>query len=107
MGAAIMRQQGMSMQRIVLMWGLIFAVTGVLAMFGSMAFGLSESQSSAVARNHVGSCIEGYAGGLMFAMIAIAMLPEALHGAGQVSGLCFVFGFVSISMVSAIGVRIG
>merc|ERR1712107_9759 len=87
--------------------GLIFVLTGAIAMFGSIAISASESTTSALTREFLGASIEGFAGGLMFAMVAAAMLPEALHGAGELSGLFYVVGFVSISMISDVGLRIG
>jgi len=104
--AAIMREQGLSRRRIFCMWALIFVITGVMAAVGvmSMPSNVTPGSRTALLRDQVGASIEGHAGGLMMAMIATAMLPEALHGAGQISGLFFVLGFVSIALISATGV---
>mmetsp|Transcript_93400 Transcript_93400/g.268967 ORF Transcript_93400/g.268967 Transcript_93400/m.268967 type:complete len:105 (+) Transcript_93400:750-1064(+) len=46
---------------------------------------------------------EGLTGGAMLTMIATAMLPEALHGAGQLSGMLFVLGLMLSVLITAMG----
>ena len=64
-----MRQQGFSVNRIVLMWTSLMVVTGIGAALGNVFFQETEAEVFAI--------IQGIAAGAMLTMIAQTMLPEA------------------------------
>jgi zinc transporter ZupT len=84
--SAGMRQQGMSMVRIVAMWFTLMLMTGIVAAAGSLFFAGAEPRSFAL--------VEGLAAGAMLTMIAETMLPEAYFKGGPVIGLATLFGFL-------------
>jgi zinc transporter ZupT len=86
-----MRMQGMSVQRIVLMWLSLVLMTGIAAALGAI-------MGEWVPHN-VMVFIEGLAAGAMLTMICAAMLPEATHLAPpNWVGLATLSGFFSALM---------
>lgn len=108
-GASLLRSQGMSVSRIFAMWFLVFVVTGVLAMVGSLVMPDTVSKGSTLeeVRDSSTAAFEGLTGGAMLAMISTAMLPEAFKGAGSIAGVLFVFGFVVSVFINGLGARYG
>ena len=70
-----MRMQGMSVQRIVLMWLSLVLMTGIAAGLGAI---MGEWMP-----HNVMVFIEGLAAGAMLTMICAAMLPEATHSSSK------------------------
>jgi zinc transporter ZupT len=86
--SAQMRMQGMSVQRIVLMWLSLVLMTGIAAALGAIMGGWVP--------HNVMVFIEGLAAGAMLTMICAAMLPEATHLAPpNWVGLATLSGFFS------------
>lgn len=81
-----MRQQGMSLVKVVSMWSALMLITGLGAAAGSQFFIDADPRAFAV--------IEGLAAGAMLTMIAETMLPEAYFKGGQVVGLSTLAGFL-------------
>jgi zinc transporter ZupT len=81
-----MRQQGMSIRRVVTMWTALMLMTGGVAAAGSLYFMGAGPHAHAVA--------EGLAAGAMLTMIAETMLPEAYLKGGSVVGLSTLLGFL-------------
>jgi len=94
--ASMLKSHKMGSGKIMLMWCSIFVNTGVLAMLGwvIMPNNTKASSSTDMAMAIITGVIEGITGGAMMAMTSTAMLPEAFHGAGNLSGLLFVTGFL-------------
>jgi CRP-like cAMP-binding protein len=84
--SAGMRQQGMSVRRIVVMWSALMLMTGAIAAAGSLFFVGADP--------HAFALVEGLAAGAMLTMIAETMLPEAYLKGGSVIGLSTLFGFL-------------
>ena len=83
-----MQKQGWSRLRIFLMWFSLLIMTSIGAGLGYWLGG-SIGHGWVVA-------IEGLAAGAMLAMIASAMIPEAVHlGGSTITGLSTLSGFVS------------
>jgi ZIP family zinc transporter len=86
--SAQMRMQGMSVQRILIMWSSLVLMTGLAAGLGAV---MGEWVP-----HHVMVFIEGLAAGAMLTMICAAMLPEAAHLAPpNWVGLATLSGFFS------------
>lgn len=86
--SAQMRMQGMSVQRILIMWLSLVLMTGIAAALGAV-MGEWVPHNAMV-------FIEGLAAGAMLTMICAAMLPEATHLAPpNLVGLATLSGFFS------------
>lgn len=103
--AAILYGQGIKATKIMGMWGIVFVMTGCLAAFGSWCMPKDTHGNPAAQRfeERAGAIMEGITGGSMMAMIATAMLPEAFHQAGSLSGLLFVVGFGAAHQLAGFG----
>jgi CRP-like cAMP-binding protein len=93
-----MRDSGLGMTRVYLMWGSITLVTGIGAALGAMIFP-SDPQGMAIFFK-VG--IEAIAAGAMLTMIAETMMPEAFEMGGPVVGLATLVGFLAALMIKII-----
>ena len=85
-----MKQSGMGLRKILLMWTSICIFTGIGAMTGALIFpsDLTGSHLYWVA------ILEGMAAGAMLTMIAETMLPEAFEQGGAIVGLSTLMGFL-------------
>jgi len=94
--ASMLKSHNMNSWKIMLMWCSIFINTGLLAMVGwaIMPSHMEDDSPSEKAMDIITGVMEGITGGAMMAMTSTAMLPEAFHGAGTLSGLLFVSGFL-------------
>ncbi|CAE8582252.1 unnamed protein product [Polarella glacialis] len=106
-GASLLRKQGMPPWKILMLWSAIFLLTGVLAMLGSLMLPVSSDKEVTQIENYSDSICEGIAGGMMLAMLATAMLPEAFRGAGEAAGIYFVLGFVLSLAITCVEARFG
>lgn len=84
--SAGLRQQGLSMGRVVAMWSTLTLMTGVIATAGSLFFVGADPRAFAL--------VEGLAAGAMLTMIAETMLPEAYFKGGSIIGIATLFGFL-------------
>merc|ERR1740130_1368967 len=92
-------------------------MTGILAMVGSLIIPVNDTPSPAdiekMSRDGprvlewITAAMEGFTGGAMLAMVSTAMLPEAFHGTGNLSGSIFVLGFMVSCAFQAVGIHIG
>mmetsp|Transcript_33446 Transcript_33446/g.106008 ORF Transcript_33446/g.106008 Transcript_33446/m.106008 type:complete len:413 (-) Transcript_33446:169-1407(-) len=107
--ASLLRQHGVPRARIVFMWTTVFISTGLLALLGSLILpdNIPPDSRLSKVRTVATSSMEGLTGGAMMAMVSTAMLPEAFHGAGNVSGLIFVLGFLVSVALHGIGAICG
>eukprot|EP00931_Biecheleriopsis_adriatica_P074535 TRINITY_DN48574_c0_g1_i1.p1 TRINITY_DN48574_c0_g1~~TRINITY_DN48574_c0_g1_i1.p1 ORF type:complete len:349 (+),score=28.73 TRINITY_DN48574_c0_g1_i1:65-1111(+) len=107
--ASLLRVQRVSVSRIFSMWMIVFVLTGLLAMLGSWIMPANPKLHSIASeiRSTGSAAAEGLTGGSMLAMVSTAMLPEACHGGGQLSGFFFVMGFATSVLISALGARFG
>ncbi|CAK9088449.1 unnamed protein product [Durusdinium trenchii] len=108
-GSSLLLGQKMPVSRILLMWVVLFLLTGVLAMLGSLMMPSNVARGSDLARKRdkATALMEGITGGAMLAMVSTAMLPEAFKGAGDKAGLIFVLGFVLSVWITCLGYRFG
>eukprot|EP00439_Symbiodinium_sp_Y106_P020054 s3763_g2.t1 len=108
-GASLLLGQRMGVWRIMAMWLILFSLTGLLAMIGSLIMPANVERGSDLAqkRDKVTACMEGLTGGAMLAMVSTAMLPEAFKGAGDRAGLLFVLGFGLSVWITCLGYRFG
>lgn len=109
-GSSLLAGQKMPSSRILTMWMVLFILTGLLAMVGSLIMpGKHAAPRSSLARQRdkVTAMTEGITGGAMLAMVSTAMLPEAFKGAGDKAGLIFVLGFVLSVWITCLGYRYG
>lgn len=108
-GSSLLRGQKMPVSRILLMWMVLFTLTGLLAMIGSLIMPANVARGSDLAkkRDSATALMEGITGGAMLAMVSTAMLPEAFKGAGDKAGLIFVLGFVLSVWITCVGYRYG
>lgn len=107
--SSLLRAQKMSINRIFAMWMAVFVLTGLLAMFGSWVMPSNPPFHSVASTIQItgSAAAEGLTSGSMLAMVSTAMLPEAFHGGGDLSGLFFVMGFGTSVFISALGARFG
>lgn len=83
-----MRKQGMSVGKILLLWGSLVLITAIGAVFGYFL------GSEIPHELQIG--VEGLAAGAMLTMIAQTMIPEAVHiGGNKVVGLSVLGGYLS------------
>jgi zinc transporter ZupT len=108
-GSSLLRSQGMSVFKIFGMWFIVFMVTGLLSMVGSLLMPQHVEPGSSLeqVRDSSTAAFEGLTGGAMLAMISTAMLPEAFKGAGSSAGVLFVIGFVVSVFINELGARYG
>jgi len=83
----VMRQEGLKLGRVLLMWTSVVIVTGVGAAIGNLFFVGADPATF--------SFTGGLAAGAMLTMIAQTMLPEAYLKGGSVIGLSTLLGFLS------------
>mmetsp|Transcript_110624 Transcript_110624/g.309194 ORF Transcript_110624/g.309194 Transcript_110624/m.309194 type:complete len:360 (-) Transcript_110624:184-1263(-) len=101
-GASLLVTQGMPTSKAFGMWLVAFVLEVTLCMTIAGAIGDINPDDSPTF-SIVVSGAEGLTGGAMLTMIASAMLPEALHGAGEMSGILFILGFTLSVIVTGIG----
>lgn len=89
-----MREQGMSVTRIFLMWASLCLLTGVGALAGNIFLEHTGHMTFAV--------FEGVAAGAMLAMVAETMLPEAYHQGGPVVGMNTLLGFLAALFIKSL-----
>lgn len=93
--AVTMRNNGMALSKIYLMWGSITLFTGIGAFIGTIIFP-PDPQGLLF---YAVVCIEALAAGAMLTMIAETMLPEAFEQGGSIVGLSTLGGFLSALLV--------
>ncbi|MEX2523370.1 MAG: cyclic nucleotide-binding domain-containing protein [Gammaproteobacteria bacterium] len=93
-----MRDNGLGLGRVYLMWGSITLVTGLGAALGAVMF--PPDPSGVMYYFVVG--IEALAAGAMLTMIAETMLPEAFELGGSVVGLSTLAGFLAALLVKVV-----
>ncbi|MGD8207192.1 MAG: cyclic nucleotide-binding domain-containing protein [Thiohalocapsa sp.] len=84
--AAGMKEQGIRVPRILMMWTSLMLMTGAGAALGAMLLADASPELFAL--------IEGITAGAMLTMVAETMLPEAFHKGGGVVGLSTLAGFL-------------
>jgi CRP-like cAMP-binding protein len=84
--AAILRRAGFSDRTIFLLWSTVLAAGVVAAVAGKLLIGNAESVTAILA--------QAVAGGAILALVAHAMIPEALHKGGSAVVLPVVGGFL-------------
>ena len=82
-----MREQGMKLSTILLMWTVLMLSTGLFSALGSVYF--------AEVSDSVFAFTEGVAAGAMLTMIAQTMLPEAYLKGGEIVGFSSLLGFLA------------
>ncbi len=96
MSSAIgMRRSGMTLTRILLMWGSLCLTTGIGAAIGALILPVSPHGAAV----YWISGIEGLAAGAMLTMIAETMLPEAFEQGGAIVGISTLIGFLTALLV--------
>lgn len=105
--ASLLREYGISRCKIMLMWTSVFVMTGVLSWLACWSLPEILSPFAQNVQKTATAFLEGLTGGAMFAMISTAMIPEAFHGAGVLSGSIFVLGFMASCLLQAVGVFFG
>jgi len=93
--AVSMRNNGMGLKRIYLMWGSICLLTGIGAFLGATLFDANPTGNM----YYFIIGIEGLAAGAMLTMIAETMLPEAFEQGGSIVGLSTLGGFLAALIV--------
>lgn len=93
--AAGMKEQGMGVRRILLMWTSLMVMTGLGAALGAVML--------AGASDQVFALIEGLAAGAMLTMVAETMLPEAFHKGGGIVGISTLAGFLAAIYLNTLG----
>ena len=87
--SVLMKEQGWSGGRVLMLWSSLVVLTGLGAMCGYL-IGASLTPMQMIA-------IEGMAAGAMLTMIAQTMIPEAFHlGGPGVVGLSTLSGFLAV-----------
>ncbi len=89
-----MKEQGFSVQKILMMWSSIMLITGILAGVGSVLF--------ANVPDNLVSLVGSMAAGAMLTVISETMLPEAYAKGGSIVGMSTVLGFLSIIVINAL-----
>lgn len=82
--AVSMLKSGMSVKKIMLMWGSLCVLTGLGAYLGTLVFAGGNLEGDMF---YFTLAIEGLAAGAMLTMIAETMLPEAFEQGGALSAL--------------------
>ena len=90
-----MKEQGFPVKKILIMWGSIMLITGILAAVGTILF-------ANVPENWV-SLVGAMAAGAMLTVISETMLPEAYAKGGSIVGMSTVLGFLSIIVINSWG----
>jgi zinc transporter ZupT len=90
-----MRDSGLSLTKVYIMWGSITLVTGLGAALGAVIF--PPEPTGGLYYFMVG--IEALAAGAMLTMIAETMMPEAFELGGSVVGLSTLAGFLAALLV--------
>lgn len=90
-----MRRQGMSVGKVMWMWGSLALMTGAGAFVGELTFGKMPAG--------LFSGMEAMAAGAMLAMISETMLPEAVEQGGPATGLMTVLGFLAALYSTTLG----
>jgi len=93
-----MRDHGLGLGRVYLMWGSITLVTGLGAALGAMIFPAEPADGL----YYFMVAVEALAAGAMLTMIAETMLPEAFELGGSVVGLSTLAGFLAALLVKVI-----
>ena len=99
-----MKACGIHGGKIILMWALVFVLTGVGAAIGSVFFPPGSEDSTT--NQFLIAGVEGACGGAMLTMIANTVLPEALEQGGSVVGLSCLGGFLSALAVKSLANKI-
>nr|MDJ0509528.1 cyclic nucleotide-binding domain-containing protein [Crocosphaera sp.] len=89
-----MKEQGFSVQKILIMWSSIMLITGILAGVGTVLF--------ANVPDNLVSLVGSMAAGAMLTVISETMLPEAYAKGGSIVGMSTVLGFLSIIVINAL-----
>jgi CRP-like cAMP-binding protein len=90
-----MKNQGMKLSKILIMWFSITLMTGIGAFLGAALFPADLHGGML----YVVMGIEGLAAGAMLTMIAETMLPEAFEQGGAVVGMATLMGFICALLV--------
>ena len=98
--AGTMKRVGMAPLTIMMMWGLIFVLTGVGAAAGSLLFPPGDDENDTP--KHVQAALEGVCGGAMLTAISNTVFPEAFEGGGAAVGIASLAGFVTALAVGGI-----
>jgi zinc transporter ZupT len=91
--AALCKQQRMRHLPVLLMWGVLCLMTGLVAMATAWIFTTERISDTSKEFFRIKEVAEGLAAGAMLTCIAAAMIPEAIHMGGDVAG--FVLGAAS------------
>ncbi len=96
--AVSMKNNGMKLMKIMMMWGSICLFTGIGAYFGATLFPVHPTGGL----YYFVMGTEGLAAGAMLTMIAETMLPEAFEQGGSIVGLSTLAGFLAALLVKVI-----
>jgi CRP-like cAMP-binding protein len=97
--AITMQKTGMSVKKILLMWGSLCLLTAIGALLGTIIF----PENPTGMWSYFIFAIEGLAAGAMLTMIAETMLPEAFEqGGGPIVGISTLAGFLAALAVKLI-----
>lgn len=98
--AGTMKRVGMTPLTIMMMWGLIFVITGIGAAAGSLLFPPGDDENHTP--KHIQAALEGVCGGAMLTAISNTVFPEAFEGGGSAVGLASLAGFVTALAVGGL-----
>jgi ZIP family zinc transporter len=87
-------QSGWSKRRILGLWSLVAAVSGLAALFGFAVFDTASPSTVAF--------VLSFAGGAILTMLADTMMPEAFEHGGKLVGVVTTFGFAVAFAISAL-----
>lgn len=87
-----MRKQGSSASKVIGMWGVLCAGTGILASLTALC--APSKSAGSFGRRALSAGAEGVAAGSMTACISTAMLPEGFAEGGDMAGLATMVSFV-------------
>jgi len=87
-------QSGWSNRRILGLWSLVAAVSGLAALFGFAVFDTASPSTVAF--------VLSFAGGAILTMLADTMMPEAFEHGGKLVGVVTTFGFAVAFAISAL-----
>jgi CRP-like cAMP-binding protein len=96
--AVLLRKAGFSVRSIYALWSFTFVIGAVAAVAGKVLIGSSDSP--------LGVFAEAIAGGSLLALVAHAMMPEALHQGGSVVVIPTVAGFL-VALYLILGQTLG